>query len=264
MEPGQLLASDGRQILRRTLVALLRPGVADEAALERLGQLSSVHGWPLPQLARREGGLWLLEEARLRELRRRASATQLAAAYDTHPFAALFSPPIAEPAAAEASAWESCGALPSVDWPQEWQTRGQALVRAGMACKLTGCGLFPVGMRRWGRRDFLEDQLRRAPCHVMMAPRARKRFSYWNELSGAASDRVDAGYRFTPPVRSMRMGAVDFFRLSRRAEEGGSGEGGAGECFYLQHEILQPAGMAGSAGMAPTAGIPTPHPNPAS
>ena len=238
------LAKTGRDELRNHLLAALfsppdEPADSSAAAAAASDRLLEAHGWPLPQLALREGGLWLLSADAIERMRNEAvqagRSRALDAPYDESPLAPLYARPATTVGASEhddtlfAGDALCTGRLPECSLghePQRMTARGlssssssstamaaetqlpaqsAALLKAGMACVLRGAGLFTAGVERWGDADFLSSQLLQ-PCHTLVSAANRKRFKYWRDEGDArTADRVPGGYRFTPPVKAEHL-----------------------------------------------------------
>jgi hypoxia-inducible factor 1-alpha inhibitor (HIF hydroxylase) len=113
-----------------------------------------------------------------------------------------------------------------------------SLLSSGMACVLRGSGLFTAGVERWGRAEFLADQLKGESCHTLVAAANRKRFKYWrDEHDASRADRVPGGYTFSPPLEQVYMGMRSFLRRSWAAA--------STECVYMQQTLLQPTPESG-------------------
>lgn len=252
-DPSELLplAGSPREALRSHLLfALFAPcdQYAQRAqAAANADELLELHGWPLPPLARREGGLWLLSAATIESLRsdaaRSGRAKELRAPYELSAFAPLYDE-IARGKLEDLCAGDVLcrgHTLPSVDLGHapsssasstQLPPRAAQLLKQEMACVLRRAGLFPPGVQRWGRSDFLLEQLKQR-CHTLVSSAKRKRFKYWrDETDLRTADRVPGGYEFTPPVHSENLSVCDFFVRSSQARHD--------ECVYLQQNLLAP------------------------
>ena len=176
-----------------SLFAVLREASQEGAAESRtakLGDLVEAHGWALPDIARREGGLWLLSAATIDRLRGEAKTAgrseMLRQPYETSPLLPLYAvaPSCVTSAATAEDALCAVGQLPTVEWPSVPPQDGllpgkaQSLIGAGMACVLQGSGLFKAGVERWGSANFLSSQVQML-CHVLVAVKESKRFKYY-------------------------------------------------------------------------------------
>ena len=201
--------------------------------------LLEAHGWQLPPIARREGGLWMLPSGRIdgmrEEARREGRRAALELPYDVNPLLPLYATP-PQPAASSQTAEDGLctGRLPTVECRGDGKLppAAQSLIAQGMACVLRGSALFPAGCSRWSQAEFLRTELARTRCHVLVAKAASKRFKYWrDEAEPSTMDRVPGGYAFKPPLSQQYMGGGEFFERSANAA--------SGECVYLQHTLLQ-------------------------
>ena len=136
------------------MLAVLRAGEAEPATLAALAQLTTSQDYELPEPARREGGLWLIDPRRMMAMRAEAASAapaQLAAPYEATPFDAHLVAPDLSTAPSAAAPFGRRGDLPCVDFEREWPTRGRALLASGMCCTFRGLRLFRRGMEHWGR-----------------------------------------------------------------------------------------------------------------
>jgi len=254
---GPALASI--EVSRATLAALppraalrlqvLRALQLDDTAMspDALATLAEAHGWALPAIARREGGLYALSASAVAQLRKDAllagRGQQLTLPYhEASPLKALYH---VAPRSSHTGMPTSVGALPTFDLDGGGILPAPAaqLLSSQMACVLRASGAFPAGVAKWCRPEYLESQLR-LTCHVLIAPAHAKEFKYFTDLS-KAQDRVMADYAFTPPVRSEYMEVGRFFRRSHSAA--------STECVYLQQTLLAPD--ATGQGLAPAGSL---------
>jgi hypoxia-inducible factor 1-alpha inhibitor (HIF hydroxylase) len=256
-DPSQLPAANSpRDAMRNSLLfALFGPSDAFEQrvrAAASADQLAEAHGWQLPQLARREGGLWLLSAAAIRSLWDTASRSgresALRAEYHESPLARFYTGGGSSACSAADGTFagdvlcRDCS-LPTMSLghgeqggptssPTQLPGEAAQLLRQGMACVFRHAGLFPPGVERWGGAEFLGSQLK-LRCHTLVSPANRKRFKYWRDESDLrTADRVPGGYEFTPPVRAEHLAIHDFLVRSREATHK--------ECVYLQQTLLTP------------------------
>ena len=187
--------------------------------------------------------------ARMRmEAQNEGRGAALSAPYDESCLASHYAkPPHSVPVTAAALAETALctGRLPTVDCDgaSALPPPARGAIEKEMACVLRRCGVFPAGLERWCRADFLRRELAQTSCHVLVGDRSRKRFKYWRDESNPAQqDRVPGGYAFRPPIRQEFMSGLAFFERSARA--------GSTECVYLQHTLLQGSGP----GVQPAAG----------
>ena len=142
----RLLANDKPVwALRRMLLSSLLSAEADVApAADALSSVYREHGWQPPPLARREGGLWMLTDDQVASMRRAAAPRRLAQQYDAPYYERM--PP---------------NAIPRVDLRRATALPREAaeLLRSGTCCLLQGHGLWDAAATRWGRADFLQEQL---------------------------------------------------------------------------------------------------------
>lgn len=227
--------------------------------------------WQLPQLARREGGLWLVSsgdiDRLLSEAKLAGRARALATPYDESSLTPLYARAPEQPTTARggtaAPAAESVlcsGRLPSFDCAGEQATaaagpgrlppKARELISQEMGCVLRQCALFPPGRSRWSRADFLRRELRDSRCHVLVTDskaEVAKRFKYWrDERDPSQADRVPGGYAFRPPLTQTFMGGEQFFARSAKAAADRR------ECVYLQHTLLQASPQVASGALSPT------------
>ena len=197
-----------------------------------------MHGWQPPQLARREGGLWLLDPAAIRGL----NATVARPAFD-HFYAPATT--------ASLTPWSSAGSLPTVVCTRArgmpLPSRAIELVQAGMCCVLQQAQLWPAAEAAWGSVEYLREGLRGASCNVLSAPRDGQRFSYWFD----PTDRVQAGYKAEPLVTTRTM-SIDAY-LEAAASSASLQVGREGRCLYLQQSIL--LASADGRGLVPCSGL---------
>ena len=251
--PPPLLPSPShhpRHALRLHLFECLRAPERTSNAAETADRLVEEAGWPLPQLARREGGLWMIPSSRITQLKSEARfagrGAALDAPYDRSPLLPLYATAPGLNKAASLAEDALCTArLPDVDCQHRpgLPTKAKALIEQGMAVVLRGGAgsIFPAGVARWGDASFMDRELQHTRCHVLVSqPSSKwgeKRFKYWrDEKEPSQADRVPGGYEFKPPIKQEHMPGAKFFARSRKAV----GAAGSGETLYLQHTLLSP------------------------
>ena len=210
LTPAALNAAPPRQQVRlQMLMGLL--GCDGAVSPGDLACLADAHGWSLPPLARREGGLYALPAQGIVKLRHEAALAGrshlLALAYED---SSLLAPLYAAPPQASSDV----GALPTFDMAATGSAVPPAAVEmlgSQMACVFRRTRIFPAACDKWCRPEYLSAQLRLS-CHVLVAPAARKRFKYHVDLR-TAPDRVPADYAFTPLVRSVKTGMHAYTRM---------------------------------------------------
>jgi hypoxia-inducible factor 1-alpha inhibitor (HIF hydroxylase) len=196
--------------------------------------------WTPPPAALREGGLWLLSDPHIKQLRAAASPKALLdVAYGTGDWFEKFAPSQLELPRVD------CARLAGAPLPQA----ALRLVSGGMCCVLERARLWPAAEDAWCNEAYLRRELRGVDCYVLSSPVSSRRFSYWFDASGY-SDRVQAGYLAKPLVTTMSMSIEQFLEASSPSRP----REPAGCCLYLQQSILQtPPGAA--AGLAPCKGL---------
>lgn len=211
-----------------------------------LAERSAGCTWQPPKAAHRDGGLWLIPPAALREVQPaiasiRADYAPLLELYDGRPYAVGQGQSPTSSRVVAHGGPKLCGSPRRIicsGGPVLPDAAAQ-LLHARVACVLQGSRLWPAAEQRWGSRSYLKQELANVRCHVLNAPMTERRFSYW--FDAGQMGRVDGGYEVRPLVKSEEMTIGQFFNRSKRRAA----------CLYLQHSLLQDGG----AGVAPCSGL---------
>ena len=230
--------SDESGALRYQLIAALAAPAASCRSMSALAHRQEVEGWIPPEVARRDGGLWLLSATDIDRMV--ASAAPPSCPQEDHHADSDFSSRLVGDVLCTGRVPTiSCtngGTLPS---------RAVHLLRGGVACVLKGSGIFKAGVERWGDGNFLQANLKQHGCHVLVSgPSNKARFKYWREeRNPEGNDRVPGNYEFSPPVKAEHMPFATFLKRSVASTGGHRGGGGTEdtarrECVYLQEQLL--------------------------
>lgn len=254
--PATYVSTRGRAGLEAALCRVL---AGDCGFVDKVSALWMVHGWSLPPVARREGGIWLWDIETIASAHRAHENLDGCASpkYGEPWFERYWAPAPSHGDDAQ-GVGGVIGLLPRVDCTRAAGSplppRACELVRAGMCCILQNARLWPAAEAKWANPEYLRQELSsvRGGCTVLSSPVQSQRFSYWFDAS-SHSDRVQAGYRASPLVTTVNMDVGTFLDASAAP----TSPRAAGKCLYLQQSILQaPAdGTAQQRGLHPCVGL---------